>query len=114
MDHCPPGASQAAGRFLFGPHSVDYMGMPKRKHDVDLFSRERRKIRESGVLEALIQYVEGKRDMSSSQVAAALGLLRKAVPDLSSFTPLVAHADAREEGLDDASAIDFRTIDPRR
>ncbi|QIG49555.1 hypothetical protein G5V57_18665 [Nordella sp. HKS 07] len=88
--------------------------MPKRKRAVDLFRHERRKIRESGVLEALIQYVEGKRDMSSSQVAAALGLLMKAVPDLSSFTPLVAHGGAREERLDDASAIDFRAIDPRR
>lgn len=88
--------------------------MPKRKHDVDLFRHERRKIRESGVLEALIQYVEGKRDMSSSQVSAALGLLKKAVPDLSSFTPLVAHGGAREEGLEGASAIEFRVVDPRR
>ena len=60
-----------------------------KKHELssDPFRNERRKIRESGVLDALIDYVEGKRDLSSSQVSAALGLLKKAVSDLSTFAP---------------------------
>lgn len=44
----------------------------------------RAKIRNSNILNALIEHAEGKREMSSTQVTAALGLLKKAMPDLSS------------------------------
>jgi hypothetical protein len=44
----------------------------------------RGKIQNSNILKALIEHVEGKRDMSATQVSAALGLLRKVMPDLSS------------------------------
>lgn len=40
----------------------------------------------SNILNALIEHVEGSREMSSTQVTAGLGLLRKALPDLSSVT----------------------------
>ncbi len=40
------------------------------------------KIQNSNILNALIEHVEGRRDMSSTQVSAALGLLRKVLPDL--------------------------------
>lgn len=40
------------------------------------------KIQNSNILNALIEHVEGKREMSSSQVTAGLGLLRKVLPDL--------------------------------
>jgi hypothetical protein len=44
------------------------------------------KIQNSNILNALIEHVEGKRDMSATQVSAGLGLLRKVMPDLASTT----------------------------
>lgn len=41
------------------------------------------KIQNSNILNALIEHVEGKRDMSATQVSAGIGLLRKVLPDLS-------------------------------
>ena len=43
------------------------------------------KIQNSNILNALIEHAEGRRDMSSTQVTAALGLLKKALPDLSAI-----------------------------
>ena len=87
--------------------------MSKKRDHADPFHRERRKIRESGVLDALIDYVEGKRDLSSSQVSAALGLLKKSVSDLSTYAP------ARDiEGMKngsfaaEAAPIEIRIVDP--
>lgn len=40
------------------------------------------KIQNSNILNALIEHVDGKREMSATQVSAGLGLLRKALPDL--------------------------------
>ena len=42
------------------------------------------KIQNSNILNALIEHVEGKREMSATQVSAGLGLLRKVLPDLAS------------------------------
>lgn len=42
----------------------------------------RDKIANSNILNALVEHAEGRRDMSSTQVSAALGLLRKIMPDL--------------------------------
>lgn len=41
------------------------------------------KIQNSNILNALIEHVEGTREMSATQVSAGLGLLRKVLPDLS-------------------------------
>jgi hypothetical protein len=41
------------------------------------------KIQNSNILNALIEHIEGKREMSATQVSAGLGLLRKVLPDLS-------------------------------
>ena len=41
------------------------------------------KIQNSNILNALIEHVEGKREMSATQVSAGIGLLRKVLPDLS-------------------------------
>ncbi len=86
--------------------------MPDRNRAVDHFRHERRKIRDSGIVDALIQFVEGKRDMSSSQVSAALGLLKKAVPDLSAATFVERDGTPAEEH-EGISAIEFRIVDPR-
>lgn len=51
---------------------------------VKLTEAHRDKIRKSNILNALIEHVEGRRDMSSTQVQAGLGLLKKCLPDLSS------------------------------
>lgn len=40
------------------------------------------KIQNSNILNALIEHVEGRREMSSSQVSAGVALLRKVMPDL--------------------------------
>jgi hypothetical protein len=42
----------------------------------------RSKIANSQILNALIEHVEGKREMSSSQVTAGVALLKKVMPDL--------------------------------
>jgi hypothetical protein len=43
------------------------------------------KIQNSNILNALIEHVEGKRDMSASQVTAGVALMKKILPDLSSM-----------------------------
>jgi hypothetical protein len=90
--------------------------MPKtRRSGLALFTSERRKIRASGILEALIEYAEGRRDMSSSQVSAALGLLRKALPDLSTEA-LSDEIDRDDDGNPPAEKdlIEIRIVDPHR
>lgn len=44
------------------------------------------KIQNSNILNALIEHVEGIREMSATQVSAGLGLLRKVMPDLATTT----------------------------
>lgn len=87
--------------------------MSKKRDHADPFHRERRKIRESGVLDALIDYVEGKRDLSSSQVSAALGLLKKSVSDLSTYANS-AEAEGLRNGrlVADAAPIEICIVDP--
>jgi hypothetical protein len=55
-------------------------------------NEHRGKIQNSSILRALIEHVEGTREMSATQVTAGLGLLRKVLPDLA------ATADAGEAG----------------
>jgi hypothetical protein len=90
--------------------------MPRtRRSGAGRFRSERRKIRTSGVLDALIEYAEGRRDMSSSQVSAALGLLKKAVPDLATET-LAEEIDREAEAAQppENDSIEFRIVDPDR
>lgn len=46
----------------------------------------RAKIQNSNILNALIEHVEGSREMSSTQVTAGIALLRKVMPDLATTT----------------------------
>jgi hypothetical protein len=41
------------------------------------------KIQNSNILNALIEHVQGQREMSATQVSAGVALLRKVMPDLS-------------------------------
>lgn len=45
-------------------------------------AEHRTKIANSKILKHLIEHVEGTREMSSSQVTAGLGLLKKVMPDM--------------------------------
>lgn len=54
-----------------------------REPGIKLTDAHRAKIQRSNILNALIEHVEGKREMSATQVTAGLGLLRKSLPDLS-------------------------------
>jgi len=49
-------------------------------------NEHRVKIQNSNILNALIEHVEGVRDMSATQVSAGIALLRKVMPDLASTT----------------------------
>lgn len=53
-----------------------------RKPGFVMSAEHRDKIKNSNILNALIEHAEGNREMSSTQVTAALGLLKKALPDL--------------------------------
>ncbi len=55
-----------------------------RKSGFRMTDEHRGKIQNSSILNALIEHVEGRREMSATQVSAGLGLLRKCLPDLSS------------------------------
>lgn len=62
------------------------VGRPRGATGVRMPESHRDKIRNSNVLNALIEHALGKREMSPSQVTAGLGLLKKALPDLSAVT----------------------------
>lgn len=49
-------------------------------------NEHRVKIKNSNILNALIEHAIGTREMSATQVTAGLGLLKKALPDLSAVT----------------------------
>lgn len=40
------------------------------------------KIQNSNILNALVEHVEGRREMSATQVTAGIALLKKVLPDL--------------------------------
>lgn len=57
-----------------------------RKPGFKMSEEHRVKIQNSNILNALIEHVEGTREMSQTQVSAGLGLLRKVMPDLAAHT----------------------------
>ena len=58
-------------------------GKRGRSPGFEMSAEHRVKIQNSNVLRALIEHVEGKREMSATQVTAGVALLRKVLPDLS-------------------------------
>ena len=58
--------------------------MRGRKPGFVLSDAHRVKIQNSNILNALLEHVEGKREMSATQVSAGVALLKKTLPDLSS------------------------------
>lgn len=57
-----------------------------RKPGFRMSDEHRVKIQNSNILNSLIEHVEGKREMSATQVTAGLGLLKKVMPDLATTT----------------------------
>jgi hypothetical protein len=53
-----------------------------RKPGFVMSDEHRVKIQNSNILNALIEHVQGQREMSATQVSAGLGLLKKVMPDL--------------------------------
>lgn len=53
-----------------------------RKPGFRMSEEHRVKIQNSNVLNALIEHVDGQREMTSSQVSAGIALLKKVLPDL--------------------------------
>lgn len=85
--------------------------MPRGRKPGFVMSEEHRvKIKNSNILNALIEHIEGARDMSATQVSAGLGLLRKVMPDLASVEHsgdmTMRHEDALDEFDDGAGAND--------
>lgn len=56
-----------------------------RQPGFQMSNEHRAKIQNSNILNALIEHAEGRREMSSTQVTAALGVLKKALPDLAAM-----------------------------
>lgn len=54
-----------------------------RKPGFRMSDEHRVKIQNSNILNALVEHVEGKREMGASQVTAGIALLKKVLPDLS-------------------------------
>ena len=44
------------------------------------------KIQNSNILNALLEHVDGKREMTSTQVTAGIALMKKVMPDLQAIT----------------------------
>jgi hypothetical protein len=60
--------------------------MAGRQPGFRMSEEHRVKIKNSNILNALIEHVEGQREMSATQVSAGLGLLKKVMPDISAVT----------------------------
>lgn len=56
-----------------------------RKSGFVMSSEHRTKIANSQILKCLLEHVQGKRDMSATQVTAGIALLKKIMPDLSAI-----------------------------
>jgi len=66
----------------------------------------RARIRAGGIVKRLEDHVLGKVEMSASQVSAALGLLRKTVPDLSAVEHTGKDGGPIEHRVDSLSKLD--------
>jgi hypothetical protein len=91
--------------------------MPRGRQPGFRMSDEHRvKIQNSNILNALLKHVDGKQDMSTTQVTAGLGLLKKVLPDLQAMTiggdeenPLAFKDVTQEKRLDAFMAFLERT-----
>lgn len=83
------------------------MAARTRKVRHDDFTRA--KIQTTQLVKRLMSHVDGDVELSSTQVTAALGLLKKALPDLAS-TQISGDAD---NPLNVYTTIEMRVVDPK-
>ncbi|MDD9901058.1 MAG: hypothetical protein OXT65_08785 [Alphaproteobacteria bacterium] len=87
----PRGRKPARGKKTTAQKSL------KNKEDIDL----RRAVNALLLIEALEQHVLGEKEMTATQVSAALALLKKTLPDISA-PPALRDAGAAETPHEDA------------
>ena len=75
-----------------------------RKAGFRMSDEHRVKIQNSNILNALIEHVEGARDMSGTQVTAGIALMRKVLPDLQAMTIEGGDKPIKTEEVGQASA----------
>jgi hypothetical protein len=99
-----------------GVTDVSLMAERGRKPGFKMTDEHRLKIKNSNILNALIEHVTEGREMSPSQVTAGLGLLRKVMPDLQATqhsgdrdNPLAVEVSASKEQRDAAVAAALAT-----
>jgi hypothetical protein len=73
--------------------------------------RLRAKINSTLLVKALTDHIANRREMTQTQVTAAMGLLRKTLPDLNS-TEVQANITTFTEYLDRIAALDTHAPDP--
>lgn len=73
-------------------------------------NEHRDKIKNSNILTALIEHAEGVREMSATQVTAGLGLLKKALPDLSAVT---VSGDNEADAIRIVHRLERHIVDPK-
>lgn len=67
-----------------------------RKVGFQMSNEHRVKIQNSNILNALIEHIEGAREMSPTQVSAGLGLLKKVLPDLAATAEINNDGELRQ------------------
>jgi hypothetical protein len=67
--------------------------MAARKRRINHDPKTIEKIRSSQLINALIDHALGKNDMQSTQVTAALGLIKKVMPDLAAVQQEISGPD---------------------
>lgn len=80
-----------------------------RKPGFRMSDEHRAKIQNSNILNALVEHAEGKREMGSTQVTAALGLLKKVMPDLAAMEL----SGDKENPIESRQEIVMRIVDPK-
>ena len=80
-----------------------------RKPGFRMSDEHRVKIQNSNILNALIEHVDGNREMSATQVSAGIALLKKVLPDLSAMT-----LEGNGDGGAIVHEIRMKIIDPKK
>jgi len=95
-------ADNAVGKLP--PREVKQQGKPRgRIPGFAVTDEHRSKIQQTQILNALQEHVNGKREMSATQVTAATVLLKKVLPDLTQSDVTTRSDNAPIEQLDDAA-----------
>ena len=84
--------------------------------NAERIAADRQKITEGGVLDILLDHVRGDRELTSSQISTAFGLLKKILPDFSaSLAPRDSEGGGGTPEDDPSSTPQFEVhiVDPQ-